>query len=147
MAGCVGLLLHYGMPQLRKQLPWLCIARPMLRSHEHLQYEVRDAAKIMWFEKVRPAVCTDNMKWRLHLYNSLSQQLRLAVALAHYSDLKYVSWLCGALYILAPKEVLRMRYKNCDESKLEGGLKNLRLVSTICAKLVVLVVVGLSLLQ
>lgn len=56
VAGCVGLLLHYGMPQLRKQLPWLCIARPMLRSHEHLQYEVRDAAKIMWFEKVRHAI-------------------------------------------------------------------------------------------
>ncbi|XP_054257111.1 pecanex-like protein 1, partial [Macrosteles quadrilineatus] len=49
---CVGLLLHYVMPQLRKQLPWLCIARPVLRSHEHSQFEVRDAAKVMWFEKL-----------------------------------------------------------------------------------------------
>lgn len=52
VAGSVGLLLHYVMPQLRKQLPWLCIARPVLRSHEHSQFEVRDAARVMWFEKV-----------------------------------------------------------------------------------------------
>lgn len=52
IAGVLGFLLHYILPQLRKQLPWLCIARPILRSHEHGQYEVGDAAKIMWFEKV-----------------------------------------------------------------------------------------------
>lgn len=53
IAGVLGFLLHYIIPQLRKQLPWLCIARPILRSHEHGQFEVRDAAKVMWFEKVR----------------------------------------------------------------------------------------------
>lgn len=52
IAGVLGFLLHYILPQFRKQLPWLCIARPILRSHEHGQYEVRDAAKVMWFEKV-----------------------------------------------------------------------------------------------
>lgn len=52
IAGVLGFLLHYVLPQFRKQLPWLCIARPILRSHEHGQYEVRDAAKVMWFEKV-----------------------------------------------------------------------------------------------
>lgn len=52
IAGALGFLLHYVLPQLRKQLPWLCIARPILRSHEHAQFEVRDAAKVMWYEKV-----------------------------------------------------------------------------------------------
>lgn len=52
IAGVLGFLLHYVLPQFRKQLPWLCIARPIFRSHEHGQYEVRDAAKVMWFEKV-----------------------------------------------------------------------------------------------
>ena len=37
--GILGLLLHYVMPQLRKQLPWLCLARPVLRSFEHAQFE------------------------------------------------------------------------------------------------------------
>lgn len=37
--GLLGLFLHYIMPQLRKQLPWLCLARPVLRSHEYSQFE------------------------------------------------------------------------------------------------------------
>ncbi|KAG9436170.1 pecanex-like protein 1 [Apis mellifera carnica] len=40
IASCLGFLLHYIVPQLRKQLPWLCLSRPVLRSHEHAQFEV-----------------------------------------------------------------------------------------------------------
>ncbi|OXU21584.1 hypothetical protein TSAR_015155 [Trichomalopsis sarcophagae] len=55
--GILGLLLHYIMPQLRKQLPWLCLARPVLRSFEHSQFEVRKPVKIMWFEKIYVYLC------------------------------------------------------------------------------------------
>ncbi|XP_076632780.1 pecanex isoform X1 [Colletes latitarsis] len=48
---CLGFLLHYIVPQLRKHSPWLCLARPILRSHEHGQFEVHEPVKIMWFEK------------------------------------------------------------------------------------------------
>lgn len=41
--GLLGLLLHYVMPQLRKQLPWLCLVRPVLRSFEHSQFEGKNA--------------------------------------------------------------------------------------------------------
>lgn len=58
IAGVLGFILHYVLPQFRKQLPWLCIARPIFRSHEHGQYEVRDAAKVMWFEKVSVHIYT-----------------------------------------------------------------------------------------
>lgn len=51
IVSCLGFLLHYIVPQLRKQLPWLCLSRPVLRSHEYSQYEVRKPVKIMWFEK------------------------------------------------------------------------------------------------
>ncbi|GLV35789.1 pecanex [Carabus blaptoides fortunei] len=57
IAGVLGFILHYILPQFRKQLPWLCIARPIFRSHEHGQYEVRNAAKVMWFEKVYVYLC------------------------------------------------------------------------------------------
>ncbi|RZF44945.1 hypothetical protein LSTR_LSTR016898 [Laodelphax striatellus] len=57
VTGCIGFLLHYIVPQLRKQLPWLCIARPVLRSHEHNQFEVREAAKVMWFERLYVYLC------------------------------------------------------------------------------------------
>ena len=40
-AGGLGLIAHYILPQLRKALPWLCCARPMLRSREYHLYEVR----------------------------------------------------------------------------------------------------------
>uniref|UniRef100_A0A673Y030 Pecanex-like protein n=1 Tax=Salmo trutta TaxID=8032 RepID=A0A673Y030_SALTR len=52
VAGVVGFLTHYLLPQLRKQLPWFCLAHPVLRSREYSQFEVRDAAQLMWFEKL-----------------------------------------------------------------------------------------------
>ncbi|XP_036379450.1 pecanex-like protein 1 isoform X2 [Megalops cyprinoides] len=52
LAGVVGFLTHYLLPQLRKQLPWFCLAHPVLRSREYCQFEVRDAAQLMWFEKL-----------------------------------------------------------------------------------------------
>ncbi|CAG9859942.1 unnamed protein product [Phyllotreta striolata] len=52
VSATLGFLLHYIIPQLRKHLPWLCIARPILRSLEYEQYQVKGPSKIMWFEKV-----------------------------------------------------------------------------------------------
>jgi hypothetical protein len=37
----VGFFTHYLLPQLRKQLPWFCLAHPVLRSREYSQFEVR----------------------------------------------------------------------------------------------------------
>ncbi|XP_023246263.1 pecanex-like protein 3 [Copidosoma floridanum] len=55
--GILGFLLHYVMPQLRKQLPWLCLARPVLRSYEYAQFEVKEPVRIMWFEKLYVILC------------------------------------------------------------------------------------------
>ncbi|XP_059574358.1 pecanex-like protein 3 isoform X3 [Alligator mississippiensis] len=52
LAGLVGFLAHYLLPQLRKQLPWVCLAVPVLKPHEYSQFEVRGAAQLMWFEKL-----------------------------------------------------------------------------------------------
>ena len=48
----LGALLHYVVPQMRKHLPCLCVAAPILRSHEHGMFEVNRMSKIMWFEQV-----------------------------------------------------------------------------------------------
>lgn len=53
----LGLLLHYIMPQLRKQLPWLCLARPVFRSDEYGQFETKNVARVMWFEKAYVFLC------------------------------------------------------------------------------------------
>lgn len=37
---------------MRKHLPWLCLAKPVLKGYEHAQFEVRKAARVMWFEEV-----------------------------------------------------------------------------------------------
>ncbi|KAM8971273.1 pecanex-like protein 3 isoform 6-T6 [Sarcophilus harrisii] len=52
LAGLVGFLTHYLLPQLRKQLPWFCLSQPVLKSQEYSQFEVRNAAQLMWFEKL-----------------------------------------------------------------------------------------------
>lgn len=41
LVGVVGLVTHYVLPQVRKQLPWHCFSRPLLKTAEHNQYEVR----------------------------------------------------------------------------------------------------------
>lgn len=41
LVGCVGFVTHYVLPQVRKQLPWHCFSRPLLKTAEHNQYEVR----------------------------------------------------------------------------------------------------------
>ncbi|CAF2248770.1 unnamed protein product, partial [Rotaria magnacalcarata] len=53
----IGLLNHYIIPQLRTQQPWMCIARPACMSHEYPQFEVYDAAQVMWFEKIYLWLC------------------------------------------------------------------------------------------
>jgi len=52
IAGITGFLLHYLLPHLRKQTPWQCFSAPILTSHEHSQFEVRAAAKVMWWERI-----------------------------------------------------------------------------------------------
>uniref|UniRef100_A0A670JSN9 Pecanex-like protein n=1 Tax=Podarcis muralis TaxID=64176 RepID=A0A670JSN9_PODMU len=52
LAGLVGFVTHYLLPQLRKQLPWFCLSQPVLKPREYSQFEVRSAAQLMWFEKL-----------------------------------------------------------------------------------------------
>ncbi|XP_050663936.1 pecanex-like protein 1 [Leptidea sinapis] len=57
IAGILGWVLHYLIPQLRKQQPWLCLASPVLKQHEHSQFEVTEPAKLMIFEKIFVYLC------------------------------------------------------------------------------------------
>lgn len=41
LLGTVGLLTHYLLPQVRKQLPWHCFSHPLLKTKEYYQFEVR----------------------------------------------------------------------------------------------------------
>ncbi|XP_038621911.1 pecanex-like protein 1 isoform X1 [Tachyglossus aculeatus] len=52
LVGSVGFLTHYMLPQVRKQLPWNCFSHPLLKTKEYYQFEVRNAAHVMWFEKL-----------------------------------------------------------------------------------------------
>ncbi|XP_053529367.1 pecanex-like protein 1 isoform X4 [Artibeus jamaicensis] len=52
LVGLVGFVTHYVLPQVRKQLPWHCFSHPLLKTAEYSQYEVRNAATVMWFEKL-----------------------------------------------------------------------------------------------
>ncbi|XP_019374686.1 PREDICTED: pecanex-like protein 1 isoform X5 [Gavialis gangeticus] len=52
LVGSVGFVTHYVLPQFRKQLPWHCFSHPLLKTKEYYQFEVRNAAHVMWFEKL-----------------------------------------------------------------------------------------------
>ncbi|XP_058511437.1 pecanex-like protein 1 isoform X2 [Ochotona princeps] len=52
LVGFVGFVAHYVLPQVRKQLPWHCFSHPLLKTVEYKQYEVRNEATMMWFEKL-----------------------------------------------------------------------------------------------
>ncbi|XP_051946322.1 pecanex-like protein 1 isoform X2 [Xyrauchen texanus] len=51
LVGTLGLLTHYLLPQMRKQLPWYCFSHPLLKNREYYQFEIRGAAHVMWFER------------------------------------------------------------------------------------------------
>uniref|UniRef100_A0A3P9DRK2 Pecanex-like protein n=1 Tax=Maylandia zebra TaxID=106582 RepID=A0A3P9DRK2_9CICH len=51
LAGTVGFVTHYLIPQLRKHHPWLWISHPVLKTKEYYQFEPRDAV-LMWFERL-----------------------------------------------------------------------------------------------
>ncbi|XP_065095593.1 protein pecanex isoform X2 [Ochlerotatus camptorhynchus] len=53
----LGFMIHYMIPQLRKHLPWLCIAKPILKAREFGQFEVQNLSKIMWFETMYVGLC------------------------------------------------------------------------------------------
>ncbi|XP_068403703.1 pecanex-like protein 2 isoform X4 [Eschrichtius robustus] len=52
LAGAVGFVTHYLLPQLRKHHPWMWISHPVLKNKEYQQQEVRDVAHLMWFERL-----------------------------------------------------------------------------------------------
>uniref|UniRef100_A0A673CKW5 Pecanex-like protein n=1 Tax=Sphaeramia orbicularis TaxID=375764 RepID=A0A673CKW5_9TELE len=53
LAGTVGFVTHYLIPQLRKHHPWLWISHPVLKTKEYHQFEPRgDDAVLMWFERL-----------------------------------------------------------------------------------------------
>lgn len=47
-----GITFHFIVPQLRRDLPCMCLAKPVLRPREYNFFEVKGHAKLMWFEKM-----------------------------------------------------------------------------------------------
>ncbi|XP_072314081.1 pecanex-like protein 1 isoform X2 [Eucyclogobius newberryi] len=78
LLGAVGLLTHYLLPQVRKQLPWYCFSHPLFKTKEYYQFEVRDAAHVMWFEKLHVWLLfvEKNILYPLVILNELSGSAR-----------------------------------------------------------------------
>lgn len=55
LLGTVGLLAHYLLPQLRKQLPWYCFSHPLLKTKEYYQFEVRGKRAVAAAVRATPA--------------------------------------------------------------------------------------------
>ncbi|TRY96029.1 hypothetical protein DNTS_016546 [Danionella cerebrum] len=58
VAATVGFVTHYVIPQLRKHHPWLWISHPVLKSKEYSQFEPREDAHLMWFERLYVGLLT-----------------------------------------------------------------------------------------
>ncbi|XP_012936159.1 pecanex-like protein 1 [Aplysia californica] len=50
LAGSVGFIIHYIIPQTRKEMPWLCCSHPIIRSKEWMLFEAKEAPVVMWIE-------------------------------------------------------------------------------------------------
>ncbi len=64
IAGGLGFITHYLIPQLRKEMPWLCCAHPLLLTLERNQFEVRGQLpwllRVLVFSNERRAICCVN---------------------------------------------------------------------------------------
>ncbi|XP_072121790.1 pecanex-like protein 1 isoform X2 [Mobula birostris] len=109
LVGTVGLLTHYLLPQLRKQLPWHCFSHPLLKTKEYYQFEVRNAAHVMWFEKmyVWLLFVEKNVIYPLIVLNELSSSAK-TIASPKKLDAEF-----GALMItIAGMKLLRSSYSS-----------------------------------
>ncbi|GFO35467.1 pecanex-like protein 1 [Plakobranchus ocellatus] len=52
LAASVGFIVHYLIPQVRKEMPWLCCSHPLMRSNEWKQFEVKEAPKVIVIEHI-----------------------------------------------------------------------------------------------
>lgn len=57
LAVVLGFILHYVIPQMRKQWPWLCIAKPILKAADYGHFEAKEATKVSWFESMYVYLC------------------------------------------------------------------------------------------
>ena len=57
ISASVGIFLHYIVPHLRTETPWMCLSHPVLQSQERKQFEVTSLSKVMWFEKIYIWLC------------------------------------------------------------------------------------------
>uniref|UniRef100_A0A2K5R7T8 Pecanex-like protein n=1 Tax=Cebus imitator TaxID=2715852 RepID=A0A2K5R7T8_CEBIM len=91
LVGFVGFVTHYVLPQVRKQLPWHCFSHPLLKTVEYNQYEVRNAATMMWFEKLHVWLLfmEKNIIYPLIVLNELSSS---AEAIANISLSINILW-------------------------------------------------------
>uniref|UniRef100_A0A4W3K238 Pecanex-like protein n=1 Tax=Callorhinchus milii TaxID=7868 RepID=A0A4W3K238_CALMI len=109
LVGAVGFLTHYLLPQLRKQLPWHCFSHPLLKTKEYYQFEVRNAAHVMWFEKmyVWLLFVEKNVIYPLIVLNELSSSAKM-IASPKKLDAEF-----GALMItVAGMKLLRSSYSS-----------------------------------
>ncbi|KAG8449488.1 hypothetical protein GDO86_016218 [Hymenochirus boettgeri] len=109
LVGSVGLLTHYILPQLRKQLPWHCFSHPLLKTKEYYQFEVRNAAHLMWFEKAHV--------WLLFLEKNIIYPLivlnELSIGAKDIVSPKKLDAEVGALLItIAGMKLLRSSYSS-----------------------------------
>ncbi|KTF73472.1 hypothetical protein cypCar_00035578 [Cyprinus carpio] len=58
LAATVGFVTHYLIPQSRKHHTWLWISHPVLKSKEYSQFEPREVAHLMWFERLYVGLLT-----------------------------------------------------------------------------------------
>nr|XP_057913037.1 pecanex-like protein 1 isoform X2 [Doryrhamphus excisus] len=109
LLAAVGLLAHYLLPQVRKQLPWHCFSHPLLKTKEYYQFEVRGAAHVMWFEKLHVWLLfvERNVLYPLVILNELSGSAR------ELADPKRLDTEVGALMItVAGLKLLRSCYSS-----------------------------------
>ncbi|KAL3049653.1 hypothetical protein OYC64_008998 [Pagothenia borchgrevinki] len=109
LLAAVGLLTHYLLPQVRKQLPWYCFSHPLLKTKEYYQFEVRDAAHVMWFEKLHVWLLflEKNVLYPLIILNELSGSAR------ELASPKRLDTEVGALMItVAGLKLLRSSYSS-----------------------------------
>ncbi|XP_069494698.1 pecanex-like protein 1 isoform X2 [Ambystoma mexicanum] len=107
--GTVGVLTHYMLPQVRKQLPWHCFSHPLLKTKEYYQFEVRNAAHVMWFEKAHVWLLflEKNVIYPLIVLNELSRGAK------DITSPKKLNIELGALLIsIAGLKLLRSSFSN-----------------------------------
>jgi len=116
VAALLGPLLHYVLPQMRKELPWLCFSHPVFKANDYDHFEAKGPTKVMWFERLSlwAQIFEKNVLYPLIFLSALTVDIERIKQLP--SDGGH--WIGTIILVVTALKTFRSSFSDCSKQYL-----------------------------